>query len=274
MIYICSDLHGCFNIFKKFYNTLDLKNNKLIINGDCIDRGNNSAPLVDFIISHDNVELILGNHEYYYLNCFNIIEDNLKDGYLDLQVLNSYSEVFLHWIQNGGNKTVESFNKFNKLYKRNLYKDFYIYLQKCKKYLIVNNNLIIHANPNIEPIHFMDSISLRNYLKSLNDYDLFENRDFSDKTFIKDVDICNPNYNIFVGHTPITYYERKPLDGIRNSKFIRLSRRFGTKIVNTDLGVFLTKSLCFYNLSRDRYFYNLGDNLYKSDINTLKSSIK
>jgi serine/threonine protein phosphatase 1 len=97
-IFAIGDIHGCFDSLKELVeNKIQLqKSDKLILLGDYIDRGEKSKEVIDFIIEllengYDVIPLI-GNHEAMLIAaCEN--EKNISQ-----------------WIQNGGDKTLKSFD--------------------------------------------------------------------------------------------------------------------------------------------------------------------
>ena len=95
-LFAIGDIHGCFDSLKELVeNKIQLqKNDKLILLGDYIDRGNKSKEVVDFIIellekSYDIIPL-LGNHEVMLLDAYKNEEHIAK------------------WIKNGGTETLKS----------------------------------------------------------------------------------------------------------------------------------------------------------------------
>lgn len=77
-IYSVSDIHGHLDIFKEVLKNVDLKNkdNKLILLGDYIDRGDKSCETIYFIkeLSEkypNQVIALLGNHEKMFLDSLN-----------------------------------------------------------------------------------------------------------------------------------------------------------------------------------------------------------
>lgn len=63
MLFACSDIHGNFEVYMKVINKLS-ENDKLYIIGDVIDRGADGIKILLDIMKRDNVEFILGNHEW------------------------------------------------------------------------------------------------------------------------------------------------------------------------------------------------------------------
>lgn len=91
-LFAIGDIHGCFDSFKDLVESkIQLqKDDKLILLGDYIDRGDSSKEVVDFIIKllengYDIIPL-MGNHEAMLLEAFED-EKNISK-----------------WIQNGGMK--------------------------------------------------------------------------------------------------------------------------------------------------------------------------
>ena len=76
IIYVIGDIHGCFNHLFNLLNVVkpDLDRHKLVFVGDYLDRGPESAKVVDFIINlkkkynPENIICLMGNHERMFLN--------------------------------------------------------------------------------------------------------------------------------------------------------------------------------------------------------------
>lgn len=62
MVYVCSDLHGHYDLYKKIIDNITA-DDTLYILGDLIDRGPDSVKLVLDIIDRPNVICCVGNHE-------------------------------------------------------------------------------------------------------------------------------------------------------------------------------------------------------------------
>lgn len=63
MIYACSDIHGNYEVYMKVMDKLS-ENDKLYIIGDIIDRGTDGIKVLLDIMNRDNVEFLVGNHEW------------------------------------------------------------------------------------------------------------------------------------------------------------------------------------------------------------------
>ena len=68
MIYLISDIHGCYNTFLKLIKKIKLTNqDTLICLGDAIDRGRYSFEVLDYFMNNNNCKLIKGNHELFFI---------------------------------------------------------------------------------------------------------------------------------------------------------------------------------------------------------------
>ena len=64
MTYVCSDLHGNYDRYMDFLDTVNFSNeDTLYIIGDVLDRGENAIELLRDIMQRKNVILLKGNHE-------------------------------------------------------------------------------------------------------------------------------------------------------------------------------------------------------------------
>lgn len=92
--YAIGDIHGCRKTLQKLVESLPLNSDSLLIFlGDYIDRGPDSKGVIDYLLElreKRNCLFLLGNHEY-----------------LMLDYLKTFD--FKHWIQNGAQKTIESY---------------------------------------------------------------------------------------------------------------------------------------------------------------------
>lgn len=76
MIYAIGDIHGCLSHLENLFDLVnpDLDQHQLVFMGDYIDRGPNSAGVVDFIINlkkkynPENIICLMGNHERMFLD--------------------------------------------------------------------------------------------------------------------------------------------------------------------------------------------------------------
>ena len=104
-VYAVSDLHGQFNTFIEGLKKIDFKDDdRLYFIGDAIDRGPDGIKILKYIKKHENMDLIIGNHEFMMLNSVDLEGKNKCNG-MD-------SNLWLY--ANGGRITFEKYIKLKK----------------------------------------------------------------------------------------------------------------------------------------------------------------
>ena len=97
-LYVCSDIHGFFNEFKRALDDADFEPNNpehlLIGCGDYMDRGSQPYETMQYLKSISNKVLCKGNHETLLLECL------------------KRQEAWSHDIQNGTDKTIAILGKY------------------------------------------------------------------------------------------------------------------------------------------------------------------
>ena len=96
-IAVIADPHGCHDTFVALIKRLkeDHDCHRFCVSGDVIDRGPKSKELVQYLIDNaDTIDCTLGNHEHLLLY------------HLGFNSCYDYQWV---WVENGGDKTVESY---------------------------------------------------------------------------------------------------------------------------------------------------------------------
>lgn len=69
--YVCSDIHSSFDYFKQMLKLISFSSNDtMYIIGDILDKGPEPIKLVDFCMEHDNIILLMGNHELMFLKAY------------------------------------------------------------------------------------------------------------------------------------------------------------------------------------------------------------
>jgi len=99
-MYIIGDIHGCLETLKILYKKIPDKKNIYSV-GDIIDKGPDSALVIDFIIKN-NIKVIKGNHEALY--------EIMIEKYLNNEDI-FYSKWYKLW---GGKNTLNSYFKYEK----------------------------------------------------------------------------------------------------------------------------------------------------------------
>ena len=101
MIYVMSDIHGCYDEFQEMLDKINFSlSDTLYVLGDCVDRGKEPIKvLLDCLLS-DNIKLLCGNHEWFLFECADFLKpwsSNTLDYYMNNYVQDkSYSLYYLH----------------------------------------------------------------------------------------------------------------------------------------------------------------------------------
>ena len=113
--YVISDIHGQYKSYQKMLEKINFgKEDQLYILGDVIDRGPDGLSVILDTMKRDNVEMILGNHEFMLLNALQYLrERNEKD---DKHMASDSLTPFELWTHpcNGGEGTCLEFLHFDK----------------------------------------------------------------------------------------------------------------------------------------------------------------
>jgi serine/threonine protein phosphatase 1 len=88
---IIGDVHGRADLLSALVGRLDGKARILLV-GDYIDRGEESAQVLDYLIARPEIECLMGNHE---AMCLAFLDNPMKHG--------------ARWLRNGGLQTLASF---------------------------------------------------------------------------------------------------------------------------------------------------------------------
>ncbi|MGL5412202.1 metallophosphoesterase [Cetobacterium sp.] len=162
-IYICSDIHGDYRGLMNILEKINFSNkDQLIINGDLIDRGYESAQLIEFVLDNENVELLLGNHEILFLKGVELFPE-IYIGKAHSSRAKDFEETYLHYM-NGGKATMDSLRRYYKynINERDLTNEFYKYLKNAKLSKVINEIRISHTGIYDEE-NIYDSVWDRNY---------------------------------------------------------------------------------------------------------------
>ncbi|MCR4740754.1 MAG: fructose-bisphosphatase class III [Lachnospiraceae bacterium] len=99
-VYAVSDLHGQFNTFMAGLEETGFNDDDtLYVIGDAIDRGPEGIKLLRYIKEHENMDLIIGNHEFMMLNSVDPDGKEACHG----------TDSFIWLIYNGGDKTLNEY---------------------------------------------------------------------------------------------------------------------------------------------------------------------
>lgn len=151
MIYVMSDLHGCFEEYKRMLEKIDFKeSDTLYILGDIVDRGSQSIEILQDMMLRSNVFPILGNHEYMLNEALEFMLSEInEENILNVEDSNIIQKL-TSWITEDGGAT--TFERLNHLSKDELL-DIQDYLMEFEiyKYVEVNHKRFILAHANMKP---------------------------------------------------------------------------------------------------------------------------
>lgn len=130
MIYVISDIHGCFDKYQAMLSEIQFKStDTLYVLGDVIDRGPDGIKILQNMNGRSNVIPILGNHEFTAAVCLPWLMEDVTDqslAKLDDTQLAALSE----WITNGGGPTLRSLQQLSQEERQ----DILEYLQEMELY--------------------------------------------------------------------------------------------------------------------------------------------
>ncbi|MBP3707452.1 MAG: metallophosphoesterase [Clostridia bacterium] len=118
--YVISDIHGMYGSYMEAINQLQ-ENDTLYVLGDVIDRGEYGIEIIQDMMQRDNVNFVMGNHEWYMLKTIDILKKYGLENYNIGQaftVFNSNTRKMLpvdtafmfSWMfQNNGIKTITKY---------------------------------------------------------------------------------------------------------------------------------------------------------------------
>lgn len=190
--YVLSDIHGLYdkliNMLGKIHFT---KSDTLYILGDVIDRGPDGIKLYQHIMKYQNIHVLKGNHEAFFLDAFSERMDSDNQENWNEKLFSIRNQVWMGF--NGGASTVRAFLQLEADEQMKIYE----YIRQEKEYELINVNehqyLLIHAG-----LDLTDGMSLQEILE----------RDIQKEQhlWIRDEFLCSDrrleDITIIFGHTP------------------------------------------------------------------------
>lgn len=191
MIYIMSDIHGCFNELKKMLELIQFsKKDELYILGDIIDRGKAPIETLLYVKKQKNMHMILGNHEYMMLSYFREKEYDGKSRYCKIA-----KDL---WYQNGGEITHRQFSELDEKTRNEVLE----WLRNLPLYSIKEmngiTNLMTHAG-----VYPYQEDNIKAFLKQQTIDDLIWIRDDFIQSSVK------LPFRVIFGHTPVASFQSK-----------------------------------------------------------------
>lgn len=99
-VYAVSDLHGQYDAFSEGIDRIGLKDTDMLyVLGDAVDRGEGGIEILQYVMGHENMDLIIGNHEFMMLNSVDPAGKNKCSG--------ADTDLWLYY--NGGRITFEKY---------------------------------------------------------------------------------------------------------------------------------------------------------------------
>lgn len=190
MIYVVSDIHGCYNEYRKLLDKINFNDeDELYVLGDVVDRGPEPMKVLRDMMLRQNVYPIIGNHDYMALTLLQKLNVEITEENVESQLDGKVMEAYLYWMQDGGKTTVDGFKKLTKDEREEIIEylmDFSLYDEvnvNGKRYVLVHGDL--HG--------FEEGKDLEDY--TLADL-IFHRADYSRRYFEDE------NTFIITGHTP------------------------------------------------------------------------
>ncbi len=101
-VYAVSDIHGYYDLFLKGLSEIHFSEGDFLwCLGDMIDRGPDGIRLLEHIMNHDNMDLLIGNHELMFLNSVDESGKAISNG----------KDAYLWLDANGGETTFYQYKK-------------------------------------------------------------------------------------------------------------------------------------------------------------------
>ena len=190
-VYVVSDLHGYNQLFREGLKKIKFKDtDRLYVLCDCIYRGPDGIDILETIRHSDNMDLIIGNHEFMMLQ--SLREDGGKD------IVNNRFDNAILWLDyNGGTVTYKRYCDMEEKARKDLIN--WMKKRPCIQTLEVNgiNYCLLHScyRPEFENVPFSE-------IPYVEAYRLVWYSMFRDDTF------CENNYKEYeltfiTGHVPV-----------------------------------------------------------------------
>lgn len=191
MIYVMSDLHGCYEEYIQALREIDFSDkDELYVLGDVVDRGEDGIKILQDMMLRPNVIPILGNHEYMAMMVLRRlskeITDETAEGYLTLDDMTNY----FHWTSDGGNATASAFRKLDRETQNDILEyleEFSLFEEVCaggKDYILVHGGFepfepekpledydlsaLIFQAPDYEKVYFADKYLVTGHQPTLS----------------------------------------------------------------------------------------------------------
>jgi serine/threonine protein phosphatase 1 len=134
MLYVCADIHGCYDKYLELLKKIKFKDNDVFyVLGDAVDRGPQPIKLLLDMASRPNVIPILGNHEFMAMECLKILTTEITEESIK-RLSKDLIESMSSWLQEGGQTTFDGFKKLSQEAKEDVIdylSEFSLYEKVC-----------------------------------------------------------------------------------------------------------------------------------------------
>ena len=182
MIYVMSDLHGCYDLYIKMLEKISFcEEDTMYILGDVVDRGKDGMKILLDIATKKNIICLRGNHDQQAAillsNLYRLEEKNCPKALV---------EVYKMWLSDGGNATLMEYLKLSETEQKTAIS--ILRTAALSKNIVVNGTeyLLAHTVPEVERLEDYEKWEVEEYTLGEPDY---EELYFVDKYII-------------TGHTP------------------------------------------------------------------------
>lgn len=190
MIYLMSDIHGCYEEYKELLEKINFSDeDELYVLGDVVDRGPEPIKVLQDMMMRPNVYPILGNHDYMALRVLKKFNVEITGENVESHLSQKDIMDYIYWQDDGGKTTSEKFQKLSREEKE----DILAYLEEFSLYedifLDGKRYVCVHADLH----NFSETKDLEDY--ELSDF-IFHRADYKTRYF-NDFDTY-----LVTGHTP------------------------------------------------------------------------
>ena len=182
MIYVMSDIHGCYDLYIKMLEKISFcEEDTMYILGDVVDRGKDGMKILLDIAMKSNIICLRGNHDQQAAillsNLYRLEEENCPKALV---------EVYKMWLSDGGNATLMEYLKLSETEQKTAIS--ILRTAALSKNIVVNGTeyLLAHTVPEVERLEDYEKWEVEEYTLGEPDY---EELYFVDKYII-------------TGHTP------------------------------------------------------------------------
>lgn len=240
MIYVMSDIHGCYTEFQEMLEKINFSSSDtLYVLGDCVDRGKEPIKVLLDCLLTDNIKLLCGNHEWFLFECADYLKpwsNNTLSEYMN----NLYT---CNWMLNGGDVTARKFMELSyedRKFILNSIKELPLYFE-----LDVNGEsyVLIHGG-------FGDSFNVNKKLSKYKRQTLIWER-------LEPKEFYYPDKHIIVGHTPtpgLSLHRKSKILSCHNNYWIDCGCVFGYKLA----------CLCLDTLEEYYVYSDMYSDIFKS----------